>query len=184
MGPRLRRFATDEGAELTLGLFPDEISKVHPDVTGAILPKTLFGQKYVSLVPGESDEMVPDGGRLALKNAVSSASGRIAFATSAAAQQGKRRGGGAEHLEVEVHLIERKRDVLVGFGLDLEFELLLAHAAWQHDNGSEIRHESSICKTFVAEAVILGHEKPYLAAMVCYAARQPAFAGSRRRHSR
>lgn len=26
-------------------------------------------------------------------------------------------------------------------------------AAWKHENGSEIRHESSICKVFVAEAV-------------------------------
>ncbi|MFI5626106.1 MCE family protein [Nocardioides sp. NPDC051685] len=46
---------TEDGAELTLGLFPDEISKVHPDVTGAILPKTLFGQKYVSLIPPDTD---------------------------------------------------------------------------------------------------------------------------------
>lgn len=46
---------TDEGAELTLGLFPEEIGKIHPDVTGAILPKTLFGQKYVSLVPPDTE---------------------------------------------------------------------------------------------------------------------------------
>jgi phospholipid/cholesterol/gamma-HCH transport system substrate-binding protein len=55
VGEVLEMKPTDEGAELTLGLFPDEISKVHPDVTGAILPKTLFGQKYVSLVPPETE---------------------------------------------------------------------------------------------------------------------------------
>jgi acyl-CoA dehydrogenase len=31
--------------------------------------------------------------------------------------------------------------------------LMVLHAAWEHERGSEIRHESSICKTFVAEAV-------------------------------
>ncbi|MDQ4111148.1 MAG: MCE family protein [Actinomycetota bacterium] len=55
VGEVLEMKPTDEGAELTLGLFPEEISKVHPDVTGAILPKTLFGQKYVSLVPPDTE---------------------------------------------------------------------------------------------------------------------------------
>jgi phospholipid/cholesterol/gamma-HCH transport system substrate-binding protein len=59
VGEVLEMKPTDEGAELTLGLFPDEISKVHPDVTGAILPKTLFGQKYVSLVPPETEFTEP-----------------------------------------------------------------------------------------------------------------------------
>ncbi|HEX2834229.1 MAG TPA: acyl-CoA dehydrogenase family protein [Thermoanaerobaculia bacterium] len=31
--------------------------------------------------------------------------------------------------------------------------LMVLHAAWEHEKGSEIRHESSICKVFVAEAV-------------------------------
>jgi acyl-CoA dehydrogenase len=31
--------------------------------------------------------------------------------------------------------------------------LMVLEAAWKHENGSEIRHESSICKVFVAEAV-------------------------------
>ena len=31
--------------------------------------------------------------------------------------------------------------------------LMVLHAGWQHEQGSEIRHESSICKVFVAEAV-------------------------------
>jgi acyl-CoA dehydrogenase len=31
--------------------------------------------------------------------------------------------------------------------------LMVYNAAWQHEQGSEIRHEASICKVFVAEAV-------------------------------
>jgi acyl-CoA dehydrogenase len=31
--------------------------------------------------------------------------------------------------------------------------LMVLEAAWQHEQGSEIRHESSICKVFVAEAL-------------------------------
>ena len=59
VGEVLDMEATDEGAKLTLGLFPEEVSQVHPDVTGAILPKTLFGQKYVSLVPPDTDFSEP-----------------------------------------------------------------------------------------------------------------------------
>ena len=45
-----------EGAELTLGLYPDKIDTIPADVTGAIVPKTLFGEKYVSLVvPDDPD---------------------------------------------------------------------------------------------------------------------------------
>ena len=43
-----------EGAEITLGIYPDEIDTVPANVTGAIVPKTLFGEKYVSLVVPES----------------------------------------------------------------------------------------------------------------------------------
>jgi phospholipid/cholesterol/gamma-HCH transport system substrate-binding protein len=38
-----------EGATLTLGIKPDKISEIPADVTAAILPKTLFGEKYVEL---------------------------------------------------------------------------------------------------------------------------------------
>ena len=38
-----------EGAEVTLGLFPDQVRTIPANVTGAIVPKTLFGEKYVSL---------------------------------------------------------------------------------------------------------------------------------------
>ncbi|HSX66914.1 MCE family protein [Nocardioides sp.] len=37
------------GAELELGIYPDSMKTIPADVTGAILPKTLFGEKYVSL---------------------------------------------------------------------------------------------------------------------------------------
>lgn len=41
------------GAEIELGLFPDKREIVPADVTGSIVPKTLFGEKYVSLVVPE-----------------------------------------------------------------------------------------------------------------------------------
>jgi phospholipid/cholesterol/gamma-HCH transport system substrate-binding protein len=41
--------ANTEGAELTLGLYEGEIDQIPADVTGSIIPKTLFGEKYVSL---------------------------------------------------------------------------------------------------------------------------------------
>jgi len=41
--------ATDDGAEITLGLYPDEVGVIPQNVTGSILPKTLFGEKYVAL---------------------------------------------------------------------------------------------------------------------------------------
>ncbi len=43
-------FETDaEGAAVTLGLFPDTIDTIPANVTGSIVPKTLFGEKYVAL---------------------------------------------------------------------------------------------------------------------------------------
>jgi phospholipid/cholesterol/gamma-HCH transport system substrate-binding protein len=49
---------TAEGAEVTLGLYPDRTADIPGDVTASILPKTLFGEKFVSLD-------VPDGGSTA-----------------------------------------------------------------------------------------------------------------------
>ena len=44
-------FAADaEGAVVTLGIYPDKIDEIPRDVTGSIVPKTLFGEKYVSLI--------------------------------------------------------------------------------------------------------------------------------------
>jgi len=39
-----------DGAKVTLGIYPDERESIPANVTGAIVPKTLFGEKYVSLV--------------------------------------------------------------------------------------------------------------------------------------
>lgn len=46
--------SSTEGAELTLGIYPDKIESVPANVTGSIVPKTLFGEKYVSLVIPET----------------------------------------------------------------------------------------------------------------------------------
>jgi phospholipid/cholesterol/gamma-HCH transport system substrate-binding protein len=42
--------ATDQGAKVRLGIFPGQMHTIPGNVTGAIVPKTLFGEKYVSLV--------------------------------------------------------------------------------------------------------------------------------------
>ena len=42
--------ATDAGATVRLGIYPDQLHTIPRNVTGAIVPKTLFGEKYVSLV--------------------------------------------------------------------------------------------------------------------------------------
>jgi len=39
-----------DGAVLTLGIKPDKINQIPDNVTASILPKTLFGEKYVELV--------------------------------------------------------------------------------------------------------------------------------------
>ncbi|MDP3713561.1 MAG: MCE family protein [Mycobacteriales bacterium] len=47
--------ATPDGAEIELALDPDEIDQIPSDVRAQLLPKTLFGEKFVSLV-------IPEGG--------------------------------------------------------------------------------------------------------------------------
>lgn len=42
--------ATTEGAKLELGIYPSERDTIPANVTGSIVPKTLFGEKYVSLI--------------------------------------------------------------------------------------------------------------------------------------
>jgi phospholipid/cholesterol/gamma-HCH transport system substrate-binding protein len=42
--------ATDQGAKVRLGIDPSQMHTIPQNVTGAIVPKTLFGEKYVSLV--------------------------------------------------------------------------------------------------------------------------------------
>jgi phospholipid/cholesterol/gamma-HCH transport system substrate-binding protein len=55
VGEVLHYEPTVEGADITLGLYQDRTTQIPRDVTASILPKTLFGEKFVSLV-------VPDGG--------------------------------------------------------------------------------------------------------------------------
>lgn len=52
-----------DGAELTLGIFPEMTDTIPADVTGSIVPKTLFGEKYVSLIPtsGTDGESIKAG---------------------------------------------------------------------------------------------------------------------------
>lgn len=44
---------TDDGVQIVLGLKPDAIGDVPANVTAQIVPKTLFGEKYIALIPGE-----------------------------------------------------------------------------------------------------------------------------------
>ena len=46
--------ANAEGAQVELGLYPESVDTIPRDVTGAIVPKTLFGEKYVSLVVSDN----------------------------------------------------------------------------------------------------------------------------------
>ena len=55
VGEVLETEASSGSAKITLGIYPDEIDTIPANVTGAIVPKTLFGEKYVSLV-------IPDSG--------------------------------------------------------------------------------------------------------------------------
>ncbi|WP_205473299.1 MCE family protein [Nocardioides sp. SYSU D00038] len=50
VGEVLDATSRGDGAELTLGIFPDKRDLIPANVTGSIVPKTLFGEKYVSLV--------------------------------------------------------------------------------------------------------------------------------------
>ncbi len=42
--------SVEDGAEITLGIWPSQRETIPANVTGSIVPKTLFGEKYVSLV--------------------------------------------------------------------------------------------------------------------------------------
>jgi acyl-CoA dehydrogenase len=52
----------------------------------------------------------------------------------------------AEHQSIQWMIADSEIDLHAS-------RLMVMEAAWKHENGSEIRHESSICKVFVAEAV-------------------------------
>lgn len=62
--------STGAGAELTLGLFKDQTETIPADVTGSIVPKTLFGEKYVSLIPQDTDGPSIEPGAVIEKTAV------------------------------------------------------------------------------------------------------------------
>ena len=55
-----------EGATLTLGIRPDEIKQVPANVSAALVPKTLFGEKYVDLtIPNDpSSESLKAGDKI------------------------------------------------------------------------------------------------------------------------
>lgn len=62
VGEVLETRADTDGAEVVLGLYKDHTDSVPADVTGSIVPKTLFGEKYVSLIPaGGSSEPIEPG---------------------------------------------------------------------------------------------------------------------------
>ncbi|MDH2414520.1 MCE family protein [Nocardioides sp. CER19] len=72
VGQVLKQEASAHGAKLTLGIKPDEIGTIPADVTGSILPKTLFGEKYVSLVvPDQPESTVLRAGAVIRRTAVS-----------------------------------------------------------------------------------------------------------------
>jgi phospholipid/cholesterol/gamma-HCH transport system substrate-binding protein len=50
VGEVLATDSSADGAELTLGLFPSQVHTIPANVTASIVPKTLFGEKYVSLI--------------------------------------------------------------------------------------------------------------------------------------
>jgi acyl-CoA dehydrogenase len=52
----------------------------------------------------------------------------------------------AEHQSIQWMIADSEIDLHAS-------RLMVMEAAWKHENGSEIRHESSICKVFVAEAI-------------------------------
>ena len=59
VGEVLRYRSTASGATVTLGIYPDKIDQIPANVTGSIVPKTLFGEKYVSLVIPEDRDDAP-----------------------------------------------------------------------------------------------------------------------------
>jgi virulence factor Mce-like protein len=61
------RISTDgNGATISMSMDPDLIDQIPDDVTARLLPKTLFGEKYVSLVPPDR----PDAVRLAAHDTI------------------------------------------------------------------------------------------------------------------
>lgn len=60
IGQVLERKAAGEGrATLTLGIHPEDLSQIPANVQASILPKTLFGEKYVELNPPKGAPSAP-----------------------------------------------------------------------------------------------------------------------------
>jgi len=58
----VRSVASDgEDATLRLAIDPDQMRNLSADVTARLLPKTLFGERYVELIPGASRPRLEDG---------------------------------------------------------------------------------------------------------------------------
>ena len=66
VGQVLKAESEGKGAKLQLGIKPDLIKTIPDNVTAAILPKTLFGEKYVELnIPSDaSSEPLADGDKI------------------------------------------------------------------------------------------------------------------------
>ena len=64
VGQVLKVESEGDGATLDLGIKPDQIGTIPGNVTASILPKTLFGEKYVELnIPKDADSTSLEGGR-------------------------------------------------------------------------------------------------------------------------
>lgn len=63
VGEVLKVDSKGKGAEMQLGISPDKIGQIPENVTASILPKTLFGEKYVELnVPKDPSSKALSGG--------------------------------------------------------------------------------------------------------------------------
>ena len=51
------------GAAIELALQPDKVARIPKDVTALLIPKTLFGERYVQLSIPDSSTREPDRGR-------------------------------------------------------------------------------------------------------------------------
>jgi len=72
VGEVLDYSVTAKGADVTLGIDPSQIDTIPANVTAAILPKTLFGEKYVALdVPAQAAAQHLSSGAVITKTAVS-----------------------------------------------------------------------------------------------------------------
>jgi phospholipid/cholesterol/gamma-HCH transport system substrate-binding protein len=59
VGEVLDMDADADGAELTLGIYPSQLDTIPANVTASIVPKTLFGEKYVSLIVPDDPSSTP-----------------------------------------------------------------------------------------------------------------------------